>query len=227
MPRTFLTATAVWALAVCSLAACSTSHKASSTTTTAASSAPAAAAASSTPSASLAKSYTKADLDAALLAGSDLPASYAINKDLASGDSVGSSCTDEAIALDKYRTGAKAKAGAAFSKTNGQIVIQSLTLLSGDVANNSLAALKNAVANCTTWTVETSTYTMTKANYGPYGDEMFSYRVTVKADVPWAFATVFIRKANLVAVVMVGAMGTGTIKDAQAIFGKAAGKLPR
>jgi hypothetical protein len=161
------------------------------------------------------------------LVGSDLPAGYTINKDMASGDSVMSSCTDEAIALDSYRAGATAKTGTAFSKTNGQIVIQSLTLLSGDVANNTLAALKKAAARCTTWPVESSTYTMTKADYGHYGDEAFSYRVTVKTDVPWAFAIVFIRKANLLAGVMVGAIATATLEDAQAIFAKAAGKLPK
>jgi hypothetical protein len=219
MPRTFLTATAVWALAVGSLTACSTGNNSPTTTT--------AAPTSSAPSASLAKSYTKADLDAALLAGSDLPSGYTINHELTSGDSVMSSCTDEAIALDNYRTGAKAKAGTAFSKTNGQLVIQSLTLLSGDVADNTLASLKKAVARCTTWTVEGSTYTLTKANYGPYGDEMFSYRVTVKANNPWTFAIVFIRKANLVAGVLVGATDSGALKDAQAIFSKAAGKLPK
>jgi hypothetical protein len=227
MPRTFLTATAVWALAVCSLAACSSGTKTASSTTAPPSSSPTTAAASSTPTKSVAKSYTKADLDAALLAVSDLPAGYTFDKDMASGDSVMSSCTDEAIALDSYRAGATAKTGTAFTKTNGQIVAQSLAVLSGDVANNTLAALKKAVARCTTWTVTSSTYTLTKADYGPYGDEAFSYRVTVKTDVPWAFAVVFIRKANLLAGVMVGAMGTGTIKDAQGIFAKAAGKLPK
>jgi hypothetical protein len=219
MPRTFLTATAVWALAVGSLTACSTGNNSPTTTT--------AAPTSSAPSASLAKSYTKADLDAALLAGSDLPAGYTINRAMASGDAAMSSCTDEAIALQIYQTGAKAKAGTAFDNTDGQLVIQSLTLLSGDVANNTLASLKKAVARCTTWTVDKNTFTMSKANYGPYGDEMFSYRVTVKADIPWAFAVVFIRKANLVAAVMVGGTGSGAIKDAQAIFSKAAGKLPK
>jgi hypothetical protein len=162
-----------------------------------------------------------------LLIGSDLPAGYTINKEMASGDSVMSSCSDEASALHDYQTSAKVKTGTAFSKTNGQIVVQSLTLLSGDLANNTLAALKKAAARCTTWPVEKSTYTMTKANYGPYGDESFGYQVTVKGDVLWAFAIVFIRKANLLLGVMVGAIATATLEDAQAIFAKAAGKLPK
>src|SRR5436309_5346306 len=169
MPRTAFRVGVVWALAVASLTVCGAGNKTASTTT--ASPAPTTVAASSTPSPSVAKQYSKADLDAALLVGSDLPTGYAVDGQLSSGDAATSSCTEEAIALGAYHGDAKVKTGTAYSKTSGEYVIQSLILMSGEVANNTLAALKKAVARCTTWTLEKSAYALTQANYGPFGDE--------------------------------------------------------
>jgi hypothetical protein len=68
---------------------------------------------------------------------------------------------------------------------------------------------------------------MAKADYGPYGDETLSYRVTVKDDISWSYDIAFVRKANLLAGVMVGNIGNGASKDARAIVDKVASKLPR
>lgn len=223
MPRTILKVTTVWALAIASLTACTAGNETPSKA--AASTVPTTATASSTPSASPAKQYSKADLDAALLAGPDLPAGYVVDRQMSSGDAATSSCTDEAIALDGYRRDAKVTTGTAFSKPSGELVIQSLTLMSGEVDNNTLAALKKAVARCTTWTIDKSTYTLVQADYGPYSDESFSYRVTVVSEVPVVFAMVFMRKANLLMAVQVAAVGNSAPKDAKTIFDNAARKL--
>jgi hypothetical protein len=227
MPRTILTATTVWALAVASLTACSAGKETPDTTTgstvptTTASSTPTTTA-SSNPSPSLAKQYSKADLDAVLLLRPDLPAGYTINNQLSF---TTSSCTDEEIALDAYRKDAKVTAGTAFKKTSGEFVAQSLILMSGEVANNTLAALKKAVARCTTWTIDKSTYTLTPADYGSYGDESLGYQVTVTSGISFVFANVFVRKANFLMAVQVGAVGNGVPRYTKAVVDKAAGKL--
>jgi hypothetical protein len=230
MPRTILTATAVWALAIGSLTACATANHqptTSPTPTAPASSTPTTAGASSTPAV---KSYTKADLNAAMLTRSDLPTGYTVDpKQQANVDTMVSGCDDEALALQSYRADAVAKAAVYFSNPSGQSVIQSLTLLSGDVANNTLAALKKALAHCTTWNYDKTTFTMGKADYGPYGDESLSYRITVNSNggIPYVMDVVFMRKANIFGVVMVASTGSGTPQDARAISNKAAGKLPK
>jgi hypothetical protein len=140
---------------------------------------------------------------------------------------VTSGCTDEAFTLDSYRKDAQAKTGTAFSTTSGRLVVQSLTLLSGDVENNTLAALKKAVARCSTWNIDASTYTMSKADYGPYGEETLSYRVTVTSEVPFVLDIVFLRKANLLVGIMVAGQGSAPPKDARVIFDTAVRKLPK
>lgn len=222
MRRRVITAIAVWALAIGQLAACSKSNGTPSTTTTTATTITTA-----TPSGSTAKAYTKADLDAVLLTLADMPAGYALNPLAGPEYTVMSSCADEAIALDGYQTGALAKTGTSYNTTSGQLVVQSLTLLSGDIADNTLAALRKAVARCTTWTIEKSTYTMAKADYGPYGDESLSYRVNAQSEGPFVLDIVFVRKANLLVGVMVAGQGTGTPKDAQAVFDAVARRLAK
>lgn len=218
---------AAWVLAIASLNACSAGNKTTSETTPSA--VPTTVTASNAPSSSVPKEYTKAVLDAALLAGSDLAAGYSADPQMSSGDGVGSSCTAEASALDGYRRDATIKTGIGFTTTTGRAVFQSLTLMSGDVANNTLAALKKAVATCTTWVIDQQTFTMGQADYGSYGDETFSYLVTVKTTAkngaPFVLATVFMRKGNLLMVVQVSAIGSDAPSDAKAIFDKAANKL--
>jgi hypothetical protein len=218
--RRTIVAVAVGALAISPLAACDKSNAPPTTTITATSTT------TNTPSLS-ATSDTKADLDAALLTLTDLPPGYTPNTEVGPDYTVSSGCSDEAITLDSYRKDAQAKTGTAFSTTSGRLVVQSLTLLSGDIENNTLAALKKAVARCGTWNIDRSTYTMSKADYGPYGEESLSYRVTVTSEVPFIFDIVFLRKANLLVGIMVAGQGSAPPKDARAIFDTAARKLPK
>lgn len=220
--RTIVVAVAALALATYPLAACSKSNAPPSTTTTATTTSTA----SAPPSSSVGASYTKADLDAASLTLSDMPAGYTINTEAGPEYSVMSGCTDEAIALNSYRQDAQATTGTGFSTTSGQLVVQSLTLLSGDAENNTLAALKKAVARCSTWNIDTGTYTMSKANYGPYGQETLSYHVSVKSEIPFVFDIVYFRKANLLVGVKVAGPGSATPKNAQTIFDTANRKPP-
>lgn len=222
--RTTIVAVAVLALATCPLAACSKSDVKPNGSTTTAAITPTA---SAPPAKPVGASYTKADLDSALLTLSDLPSGYTLNTEAGTDHSVMSSCSEEAFALDSYRKDAQATAGITFNTTSGTLVVQSLILLSGDAENSTLVALKNAVARCSTWSIGTSTYTMSKASYGPYGEESLSYRVTVKSDVPFVLDVVFFRKANILVGVMVGNAGSATTKNAQTIFDTASRKPPR
>jgi hypothetical protein len=157
-----------------------------------------------------------------------MPAGFAPDAQADPG-SVMSGCTHEAIVLEGYRTVAPAKAGTAYSTTSGQMVAQSIILLSGDAETSTLVTLRQAVALCTTWSIDKSTYTMSKADYGPYGDESLGYRVTVKSEVPFVFDVVFVRKANLLMGVMVLVAGQGSSppKGARAIIETAVQKLPK
>lgn len=223
--RTTITAVAVWALAISPLVACGKSDpppRATTTTTTTATTN-----ATNAPSAAVATSYTETDLGAALLTLADLPTGYTPNTEMGPDYAVMSSCSDEAIVLDSYGKDAQAKAGTAFSTASGRLVVQSLTLLSADVENNTLAALKEAVARCSTWRFDTSTYTMSKADHGPYGQESLSYRVTVKSAVPLVLDVVFLRKANLLVGLMVAGQGSAPPKDARAILDTAVRKLDK
>ncbi|HZM79454.1 MAG TPA: hypothetical protein VFC19_27300 [Candidatus Limnocylindrales bacterium] len=220
--RTTIVAVTIWALATSSLAtACSGGSKSNAPPTTTNT------ATTNAPSTSVATSYTKADLDVVLLTLADMPAGYTPNTEAGPDYPVMSSCMDEAIALEGYSSDAQAKTGTAFSNTSGRLVIQSLTLLPSDVENYTLAALKAAVARCTTWKVDTNTYTMTKADFGPYGEETLSYRVTVKSEVPFVLDVVFLRQANLLVGVMVVGTANTTPKHAKVIFDTAVRKLPK
>ena len=225
--RTIITVAAALALAIASLNACSAGTETTSKTTPSA--VPTTVTASNAPTSSAAKEYTKAALDTALLAASDLAVGYAVDPQMSSGDGVASSCTVEASVLDVYRRDATIKTGIGFTTTAGRAVFQSLTLMSGDVANNTLAALKKAVATCTTWVIDQQTYTMSKADYGSYGDEAFSYLVTVKTTAkngaPFVLVITYMRKGNFLMVVQVSAIGSDAPNDAKAIFDKAANKL--
>ena len=230
MPRNLLLATAAFALAVGSLTGCRADNHTPSTaataTTPSAPSSTAPAAAPGTSNAPSAKADAKTDLKSSLLTLVDLPTGYAVDRENVSEDPPMSGCTEEAFAMERYRTNAKAKAGVSFSKMSGDSVTQSLTALS-DAPDNTLTALRNAVARCTTWTIDKNTFTMTKADYGTYGDETISYRVAVKGELPFAFAMVFIRTANILDAVMVGGVGDAPPRNALVIFKTAAAKLPK
>ena len=165
-----------------------------------------------------ARDYAGSDLNAALLTGSDLPADYAIDNQLRSGETVLSSCPEEALALDGYRRDAKASAATAYSNDSGQFVVQSLVLLSADTSTVTLGALKQAVSRCTTWTIDRATYTLTQKTLDTYGDESIGYRVSVADKVPFTFAVLFIRRANLLMAVQVGTVGTSPPGNATAVF---------
>lgn len=221
MRRITVTATVVGALTVGLLTGCGKGDdKVIATAPTATSDAP---------STLAARSYKKADLDAALLTLADLPVGYRLDSQAGPEYSVMSSCTDEAIALDGYLTDAQAKAGTAFSTTSGEHIVQSLTLLSGAVANNSLDALKKAVDRCTTWNIGRSSYVMSKADHGFNGYETLGYRVSVKGEIPFVLDIMFLRKGNLLVAVMVGAVEgsrTRSHNDARTIFETAIRKVP-
>jgi hypothetical protein len=174
----------------------------------------------------VAKQYTKADLDAALLVLADLPSGYKIDQGLtSSADRVSSGCTYEAIALESYRYGVTVKTGTAFSTTSGKAVIESLSVLTADAGDGTLGPLKKAVAACSTWTADRNTYTLTQADYGAYGDESFGYQVSVTGGVAFVYVIVFVRKANVLMAIDVNAVGTGVPKDTKTFVDKAVGRL--
>jgi hypothetical protein len=172
-------------------------------------------------------SDVKTDFGAALLTLADMPTGYTPDAQAGPDYPVMSSCPDEAIALDSYRKDARATTGTAFSTTAGQLVVQSVTLLSGDAQDHTLLALRNALTRCTSWSISGRVYSMSKADYGPYGDETLSYRVTVKGEVPFVLDIVFLRKANLLMGVMVVDQGSQPPKDAHTVVETAVRKLPK
>ncbi|HET8660397.1 MAG TPA: hypothetical protein VFM55_15525 [Micromonosporaceae bacterium] len=143
--------------------------------------------------------------------------------------STNSHCEPEAIGMVRYREGATAIAGAEwFSPTTGLLIIQALTLLPAR-RSNSLDPIREALAGCATWQRENRTYTLTATDYGPYGDESLGFLLTIQegGEPPTAYATVYVRTGNLFMALQVLGAGRTTPLGAEAIFDRAARKLPR
>jgi hypothetical protein len=168
--------------------------------------------------------YTQADVEAALLTETDLP-DY--TKEPNQPDEGGADLTPCGRALDLRALGqAGTDREVTFSQSElGPFVLQIAGLLRNDVT---LEPIRAAFRDCPSWAQDSGDeYTAAEEDYGNYGDETFSIRLSLNSDgVSITLNLVFVRQGNLLSALVVAGFPDVNPEQVRELAKKAADKLP-
>jgi hypothetical protein len=172
------------------------------------------------------RKYTQADVDAALLTIADLPG-YSVSPpeedSLTNEDMVPCGKTLDVEAPSD----GQAMRESSFAKSAlGPLLNHSVTLY--DDAAGYTQLVRSTLAGCTSWTQPNGDpVTLAEANYGSFGDETYSFKLSMTSD-GFQFGAAFsiIRVGNLLSLVVMAGFSDVSGDDAMAAVAAAAAKLP-
>ena len=174
-----------------------------------------------------ATTYDQADVDAALLTLADLPGyTVAPPGDKPTNDTSSMNPCTKSFEPDESVAKATRREVSLTKSAFGPFVSHVTGLVAAGVT---LDKLRGAFSGCPSWAeANGDKYVVSEANYGSYGDETYSIKLTVTTSALTIGASiVVVRKANLVSMVMMvgfpDVSGTEVLDVAQ----KAANKLPK
>jgi len=171
-----------------------------------------------------ANTYDENAVEAALLTEADLP-DYATDATQPGNNDAELTPCDHRLDLTSLGQAGTDRVVTLTKGDFGPVILHTTALMEEGAT---LEPIRNSLEDCPSWTQGNGdTYESSAADYGTYGDETYSVKLSIESHgVTVGLSVVFMRQGNLLSTVVVAGLPSVSDAEVSAVTAKAAAKLP-